>query len=113
MVVNCACALRAERGTLPGFSGLLSTSSMRMREGLKIYTGKRHEDSGKHLKFLLTFCKRSKILITFVHVQNQIQKVVDNGPENPGSVLPLSHAQCTRDMCSREVKFFLSEVVVW
>ncbi len=52
--------------------------------GLKIYTGKRYEDTGKHLKFLLTFCKRSKILVTFVHVRNHIQKVVDNGPENPG-----------------------------
>ena len=34
---------------------------MRMREGLKFYMGKRHEDTGKRLKFLLTFCKRSKI----------------------------------------------------
>ena len=49
---------------LPGFSGPLSTSSMRMRKDLKIYTGKRHEDTGKP----------SKISVTFAHVRNQIQR---------------------------------------
>ncbi len=68
---------------IPGFLGPLSTSSMRIHEGLKIYTGKRHEDMGKHLKVFPYFCKRSKILVTFAHVRNHIQKVVDNGFENP------------------------------
>ena len=67
---------------------------MRMREDLKIYTGKRHEDTGKPSKFLVTFCKHSKISVTFAHVPNQIQKVMDNGPENPGNdhCNPTAHA---------------------
>ena len=67
----------------PGFSGLLSTSSMRMREDLKVYTGKRHKDTGKPSKILVTFCKHSKISVTLAHVRNQIQKAMDNRPEIP------------------------------
>ena len=58
---------------------------MRMREDLKIYTGKCHEDTGKPSKILVALCKCSKISVTFAHVRNQIQKVMDNGPENPGT----------------------------
>ncbi len=77
----CVCVCVCDGTIVPGFSGPLSTSSMRMREDLIIYTGKRHKDTGKPSRFFITFCKHS---VTFVHVRNQIQKVVDNEPENPG-----------------------------
>ena len=67
-----------------------------MREDLKIYTDKRHEDTGINSNFLATFESlyrltsqghghKFKILATFAHVWNYIQMVVDNGPENPGN----------------------------
>ena len=70
---------------VPEFSGPWSTSNMCMREDLKLYTGKCYKDMGKHLKILLPFYKLSKIWLLFAHVLNKIQKVVDNGPENPGT----------------------------
>ena len=53
---------------------------MRMREDLKIYTGSVTRIRANLQKFWLL---RSKLSVTFAHVRNQIQKVMDNGPENP------------------------------
>ena len=48
---------------VPGFSGPLSTSSVRMRKNLKIYTDERHDYAGEDSKFT----------VIFAHVWNGIQ----------------------------------------